>query len=81
MTISSRSRRRARLSPSDWVDRMLAYRGPAPAGIARRQRSNIPVYMTTDILREELRKRDYTLIVSGDNYIALSHRTPIAIFR
>lgn len=79
--MSRPTRRRARLSPSEWVDRMLAYRGRGPAGIARRQRSNIPAYMTTDILREELRKRDYTLIVSGDNFIALSHETPIAIFR
>jgi hypothetical protein len=46
-----------------------------------RQRSNIPAYMTVEVLREELRSRNYTLIVSGDNYIAISHEKPIAIFR
>lgn len=80
--IGTRRRRRpARLTPTQWVDRLLAHKGRGPAGIARRQRSGIPAYMTTEILREELRKRNHTLIISGDNYIALSHDRPIAIYR
>lgn len=75
-----RSRTR-RLTPSQWVDKMLTFRSSGQVGIARRQRSNIPAYMTTEVLRTELRKRNYTLIVSGENYIAISHETPIAIYR
>lgn len=78
---SPRRRRVAKLTPSQWVDKLLTYKGSGPVGIARRQRTSIPAYMTTEILREELRKRNHTLIISGDNYIALSHERPIAIYR
>jgi hypothetical protein len=75
------SRRRARLTPEQWVENMLAHKGVRSSGIARRQRSNVPVYMTVEVLRAGLRKKDYTLIISGENYIAISHDRPIAIYR
>jgi hypothetical protein len=73
--------RKRRLTPPEWVDRMLTHKGKKSPGIYRRQASSIPLYMTKDVIREELRKRSYTLIVSGDNMIALSHDKPIAIYR
>jgi hypothetical protein len=79
--ITPRRRRVAKLTPSQWVDKLLTYKGSGAVGIARRQRAGIPAYMTTEVLREELRKRNHTLIISGDNYIALSHERPIAIYR
>lgn len=80
--MSSVARTRVRrLTPEEWVDKMLAYRGVRSSGIARRQRSNIPGYITPEVLRVELRKRNYTLIISGDNYIAISHDNPLSIYR
>lgn len=79
--IMARSGKRKRLTPSEWVDRLLLSKSLVASGIARRTRSNIPAYMTVNVLSDELRKRNYTLIVSNDNYIAISHEKPIAIYR
>ncbi|MDX2274804.1 MAG: hypothetical protein NW206_05065 [Hyphomonadaceae bacterium] len=59
--------------PSEWVAQIFTAQQVLKGGIVRRQVADVHKYASLDLLVEEVKRREFHMVQTGNQYVILCH--------